>query len=166
MPYRTFKNTLERRFSKNTSLQNFEATKKSFKSKGIPDGEILAYHGTDPVNIDSILKNNLKLEFAKRQLHGKGNYFSEYPGVSIGYGRGLLLCRILPGKEYQGGGDIPKDYNSKKVLLNQTGSAAAGGTNVSGKMIIIENSNQILPYFVIHRHRLRQSGDVYALQSI
>ena len=131
----------------------FEATKQSFKRNGIPDGEILAYHGTNATNIDSILKNNLQLAYARRQAYGKGNYFSEYPGVSIGYGNGLLLCRILPGKEFvdHGSGDIPPNYNSKKVLLNQTASAMAGGTNVSGEMIIITNSDQIVPYFVIHR---------------
>ena len=131
----------------------FEATKKSFKSKGIPDGEILAYHGTDATKIDSILKDNLQLKYARGQACGTGNYFSEHPGVSIDYGDGLLLCRILPGKEFvdHGSGDIPPNYNSKKILSHQTASAMAGGTNVSGEMIIITNSDQILPYFVIHR---------------
>ena len=129
----------------------FKATKKMFKSQGIPDKEILAYHGTDPNNIDSILKSNLQLSYAKRQAYGKGNYFSEFPAVSLGYGQGLLLCRILPGKEYVDSTncDIPQEYNSKKVLKSQlTGVSAA---NASGDMIIIENSDQILPFFVIHR---------------
>ena len=129
----------------------FEATKKTFQSQGIPDKEILAYHGTDPNNIDSILKSNLQLSYAKRQAYGKGNYFSEFPAVSLGYGQGLLLCRILPGKEYVDSTncDIPQEYNSKKVLKSQlTGVSAA---NASGDMIIIENSDQILPFFVIHR---------------
>ena len=137
----------------------FEATKKMFKSQGIPDKEILAYHGTDPKNIDSILKSNLQLSYAKRQAFGKGNYFSEFPAVSLGYGQGLLLCRILPGKEFvdNSNSNIPADYNSKKVLLGDrrastaASTATASATNVSGKMIIIENSDQILPFFVIHR---------------
>ena len=139
----------------------FEATKKSFNSQGIPDKEILAYHGTEKKNIDSILKDNLQLSYARRQVHGKGNYFSEYPSVSLGYGDGLLLCRILPGKEFvdPGSSNIPAGYNSKKVLLGgQFGrlrgavAATTGATaNVSGEMIIIENSDQILPFFVIHR---------------
>lgn len=37
----------------------FEETKQNFKEKGIPNQEILAYHGTDKNNIDSILKINL-----------------------------------------------------------------------------------------------------------
>jgi hypothetical protein len=131
----------------------FDATKKTFKSQGIPDKEILAYHGTASTNIDSILKSNLQLSFAKRQAYGKGNYFSEFPAVSLGYGDGLLLCRILPGKEYVDytNCDIPEGYNSKKVLRSQRTGDSAAAANASGDMIIIENSDQILPFFVIHR---------------
>ena len=131
--------------------RKFEATKRLFKILGIPDDEILAYHGTDASNIDSILKTNLQLSYAKRQRYGRGNYFSEFPSISLAYGNGLLLCRILPGKEFvdTSGSDIPVGYNSKKVLLsNQPGGAAA---NASGEIIIIEKSDQILPFFVIHR---------------
>ncbi|EDO36121.1 predicted protein, partial [Nematostella vectensis] len=81
----------------NQLLQKFEAKQKEFKSKGIPDGEILAYHGTRSANIDSILRNNLDIKFAQRQAYGRGNYFSEFPEISMGYGDGLLLCRVLPG---------------------------------------------------------------------
>ena len=135
----------------------FEATKKKFKSQGIPDKEILAYHGTEKANIHSILKSNLQLRYAKRQAYGKGNYFSEFPSVSLSYGDGLLLCRILPGKEFvdASGSNIPTGYNSKKVLLKvqpaSATAATAAAANVSGEMIIIENSDQILPFFVIHR---------------
>ena len=131
----------------------FEATRTKFKSQGIPHQEILAYHGTNRVNIPNILQTNLQLRYAQRQAYGRGNYFSEFPAVSLGYGDGgLLLCRILPGKEFVDSGscNIPTGYNSKKVLGRQqfAGTAAA---NASGDMIIIENSDQILPFFVIHR---------------
>ena len=132
----------------------FEATKQKFNSQGIPDKEILAYHGTASTNIDNILKSNLQLSYAKRQVYGKGNYFSEFPAVSLGYGDGLLLCRILPGKEYVNSDkncDIPPGYNSKKVLQSQPTNNSAAAANASGDMIIIENSDQILPFFVIHR---------------
>ena len=131
----------------------FETTRKKFQSQGIPDKEILAYHGTASTNIDSILKSNLQLSYAKRQAYGKGNYFSEFPAVSLGYGDGLLLCRILPGKEYVNSTncDIPPGYNSKKVLQSQPTGDSAAAANASGDMIIIENSDQILPFFVIHR---------------
>jgi hypothetical protein len=130
----------------------FEKTKREFKRKSIPDDEILAYHGTDEKNINSILETNLQLGYARRQLYGKGNYFSEFPAISLGYGDGLLLCRILPGTEKVDNSncDIPQGYNSKKVLFSkQSGTAAANAA--SGEMIIIENSDQILPFFVIHR---------------
>ena len=131
--------------------RKFEATKRLFKSLNVPDDEILAYHGTPSANIPNILQSNLQLGFAKRQAYGRGNYFSEFPAVSLRYGDGLLLCRILPGKEFVDSteSDIPLGYNSKKVLLrNQAGNAA---TKASGKMIIIEESDQILPFFVIYR---------------
>ena len=131
----------------------FEATKRSFRHKGIPDKEILAYHGTNPANIEDILKDNLQLKYAKRQVYGKGNYFSEFPSISLGYGQGLLLCRIIPGNEFvdsTAGKDIPEGYNSKKVRPRQDCSGASAA-NLSGEMIIIENSDQILPFFVIHR---------------
>ncbi|XP_028413034.1 NFX1-type zinc finger-containing protein 1-like [Dendronephthya gigantea] len=131
--------------------RKFEAKKSTFKLMGIPDDEILAYHGTDKANIDSILKTNLQLSFARRQAHGRGNYFSEFPNVSLGYGDGLILCRVLPGKEFVDSGrcNIPPGYNSKKVMpTNQPGAPPA---NASGAMIIIECSDQILPFFVIHR---------------
>ena len=130
----------------------FEATKRYFKQEGISDDEILAYHGTDPANIDSILKDNLQLIHAKRQVYGRGNYFSEFPSISLRYGKGLLLCRILPGKEFVDSTlnvDIPEGFNSKKVRPQEDNSGASV-TNLSGEMIIIENSDQILPFFVIH----------------
>ena len=140
----------------------FEATKKTFQNQGISDKEILAYHGTDKKNIDSILRHNLQLSYAKRQAYGKGNYFSEFPSISLGYGDGLLLCRILPGKEFvdASSSNIPEGFNSKKVLLSTqnahfsgatTTTASSSSTDVSGEMIIIENPDQILPFFVIHR---------------
>ena len=132
--------------------RKFEATRQLFRSRRIPDQEILAYHGTASANIASIVKTNLQLSYARRQAYGRGNYFSEFPRVSLAYGDGLLLCRVLPGKEYvdSGGGNIPPGYNSKKVLL---GGQAAGAAvaNASGEMVIVENSDQILPCFVIHR---------------
>ena len=130
----------------------FEATKRLFKFLNIPDNEILAYHGTASANIDNILQTNLQVSYARRQAYGRGNYFSEFPAVSLRYGDGLLPCRILPGKEFVDSSncDIRLGYNSKKVLLsNQPGTAATA--NTSGEMIIIEKSNQILPFFVIHR---------------
>jgi hypothetical protein len=47
---------------------------------------------------------------ARGQAYGPGNYFSEFPDVSLPYGQGtgLILFRVLPGKEYEGAiKDIP-----------------------------------------------------------
>ena len=130
----------------NAALERkFEDMKARLNNEQAPSNEILAYHGTKVENIDSILKNNLQLQYAKRQAHGKGIYFSEFPDVSIGYGQGLLLCRLLPGKEFvdSSGRNIPQGYHSKKV---QPQASAMD----SGQMIIVENSDQILPAYVIH----------------
>ena len=129
----------------------FEDTRRKFQNQGIPDQEILAYHGTNKVNIPNILQTNLQLSYAQRQAYGRGNYFSEFPAVSLGYGDGgLLLCRILPGKEFvdSSPNNIPHGYNSKKLVRM---APTAAPSNASGDMIIIENSGQILPFFVIHR---------------
>ena len=116
--------------------------------QGIPTDEILAYHGTKEKSATSILQDNFKLEFAKRQAYGKGHYFSEFPDTSLGYGCSLLLCRILPGKEYIDNTslNIPNGFNSKKVVK---GSALDSDRNTLGQMMIIENSDQILPCFVM-----------------
>ena len=128
----------------------FEATRRKFQNQGIPDREVLAYHGTSKANISNVLQTNLQVGYVQRQAYGRGNYFSEFPAVSLGYGDGLLLCRIPPGKEYVNSSrcNIPQGYNSKKIVTTQPTAAAV---NASGDMIIIENSDQILPFFVIHR---------------
>lgn len=87
-----------------------------------------------------------QVRYATRQAYGRGIYFSEFPDVSIGYGSGLLLCRVLPGREYvdQTARNIPAEYDSKKVQPNQQDS---------GLMIIVENSDQILPTYIVHLKR-------------
>merc|ERR1719402_963755 len=77
----------------------FEKKQKSFMSHKIPENIIFAYHGTttDSTVIDNILKTNFDMSYARRQAHGPGNYFSEYPDISLGYGAGLIFCSILPG---------------------------------------------------------------------
>lgn len=71
--------------------------------------EILAFHGTCADNIESIMKENFKLEklaanTKNRGRYGAGIYFSEFPSVSMGYGgtnKKLILCKILPGKSWK-----------------------------------------------------------------
>lgn len=61
---------------------------------------------------------------AMGQSHGPGNYFSEIPDVSMSYGSGLILFRVLPGKEYQGsilnipsGAKLTKSYYVHRSFL-------------------------------------------------
>ena len=98
-------------------LAAFEKKKQEFKKKGIPCDPIYAYHGTNPSVIDEILKTNFDMKFvgsAHGQTYGRGHYFSEYPGVSFGYGEGLIFCELLTGKEFNGPNlDWEKRGNSK-----------------------------------------------------
>ena len=71
--------------------------------------------GTRDNVIDDILKTNFDLKFAKSQAHGRGNYFSEYPEVSLGYGPGLIFCELLTGKEYRGSDLEWKKHGDSKV---------------------------------------------------
>ena len=73
-------------------------------------------------------------------MYGPGNYFSEFPDVSIPYGQ-LMLFRVLPGKEYENenSGDIPNGINTKKVKGDPKGF---------GEMLVIKDPNQFLPYAV------------------
>lgn len=34
------------------------------------------------------------MEYAKRQAYGRGIYFSDFPDVSLGYGTGIILCKV------------------------------------------------------------------------
>ena len=80
----------------------FEKKKLEFKKSNKKCDPVYAYHGTNPSVIDNILKTNFDLKYAKAQAYGRGNYFSEYPEVSLGYGQGLIFCELLTGKEYSG----------------------------------------------------------------
>lgn len=76
--------------------EKFISKKNEFKGKGIPNREVRAFHGTDPKNIQSILKNNLDPSRAVQhgRVHGQGCYFSEFPDFSLRYGKGLMLFRF------------------------------------------------------------------------
>ena len=96
----------------------FEKKKNEFKRKGTNCNPIYAYHGTNDNVIDDILKKNFDIKFAKRQAHGKGHYFSEYPEVSLGYGPALIFCELLTGKEYRGSDNEWKKHGDSKVGPN------------------------------------------------
>ena len=87
------------------------------------------------------------MDSTKRVVHGKvkgnGNYFSELPDFSLKYGKdeGLILFRVLPGKEYLSDGpeDYPDDYQCKKVMPDKEGY---------GQHIVIRDSGQFLPLYI------------------
>ena len=125
----------------------FQQKMDDFKSRGVDSRFILGFHGTSSNNIDAIVKKNFDMSQIIRAAHGRGIYFSEFPDVSIGYAQGsnqLLLCRVLPGKSYDGSagvmGNIPHGYDSIRV---------SQGSQGQGWAIVIDNADQILPCYVI-----------------
>jgi len=129
------------KYIENENLRGrFNSCKSYFLSRGIPNGERLAFHGTS-ANLDSIIKDNLQLSRCKRFAFGKGIYFSEFPETSQIYGKHLLLFRVMLGNPYHGHElTIPEQFQSKIVRPNQEGKAS---------MIIIDKEEQILPAFII-----------------
>ena len=122
----------------------FEEKQREFERRKIPHLPIFAYHGTNASSIDSILQTNFDITKAKRQAHGPGNYFSEYPATALTYSndqRTLIFCQILPGRQYKGPLMTWPDYDSKLVSPDQ---------NDVSQMVIIGNKDQILPCAVIH----------------
>ena len=120
--------------------QKFDAKKAHFRSSGIPDHQIMAFHATDPSNIDSIIRTNLdyrKVGAAHGRAHGDGNYFSEYPAFSLRYGSGLILFEILPGNEHPALGPV----QCKKVAADREGY---------GQQLVITDNAQFFPRYVIH----------------
>jgi hypothetical protein len=82
--------------------EDFYQTKGNYLVSGIPNEEIFMFHGTNDMNIDSILNDNFSLDFApthkvKAAAYGNGIYFSEFPSVGLSYGT-LILCRVLQGR--------------------------------------------------------------------
>ncbi len=120
----------------------FERTRGYFQSRNIPSDVVLAFHGTPAQNIMSILKSNLDPARHSSQAHGRGHYFSEFPQISQGYGDGLILFKTLPGKEYSGRDHQWPNHNSKKVQPEHTQGY--------GDMLIIDNPDQFMPFFVYH----------------
>ena len=129
----------------------FQKKQEEFTMKGIPNKVIFAYHGTKTASIDSILRNNFDLTKARRSQHGVGNYFSEYPHMAVEYSdtkNKIILCKLLPGRQYRGVDYDWPNYDSK--LVNVSMNSRSPSQNNSSDMVIIKNNQQILPYCVIH----------------
>ena len=132
-------------------IAKFEREENKMQAKygrGKESKAVLAFHGTQPYNVDQIMKENFRLDKIKRTAFGHGIYFSEFPDVSIGYGTGLILCKVLPGKsnpcdQSAPNAKIPLGYDSNIVRPHQDQQGRA-------EMIVIDNPDQILPCYVIH----------------
>ncbi|KAH3763551.1 guanylate-binding protein [Pelomyxa schiedti] len=164
MHFRTAESQFYRLIANNT---NFKVTKveyivnpphvKAFRRKRaqlatkMPWSEtnpILVFHGTAEENITSIVRNNFQLRYVGSSTDsgwwGAGIYFSEFPSLSMGYvrsGSKFLLAQVLLGKPFlctdrmDGAAKVP-GYDSH-ISPDKT-------------EIIIFDSDQILPYYVIH----------------
>jgi len=136
-------------------IETFEKKCSEMKSKYKGGGEeskyILAFHGTAPQNIESIMTGNFRMDKVQRGEYGTGIYFSEFLNISIGYGgpRGnkLIISKILPGCTLDVSGSnysnkpLAYGYDSHRVNKDQEGRACE---------IVIANSDQILFMYVIN----------------
>ena len=139
-------------FYTNPKLEgNFQKQCEEFKKKYCKSEEtdpIFGFHGTksDEV-VESIMNNNFKPSTSGK--FGAGVYFSEQPNYTFGYGgrKHLILAKILPGKVYEcfsssmGSSKCTEGYDSHGGFKKQEGTFDE---------IVIFNTNQILPMYVIH----------------
>eukprot|EP00092_Neocalanus_flemingeri_P058142 GFUD01069240.1.p1 GENE.GFUD01069240.1~~GFUD01069240.1.p1 ORF type:complete len:189 (+),score=44.53 GFUD01069240.1:414-980(+) len=101
------------------STERYQNCKALFREKSDQCAkEILLFHGTDVNNIDSIFNKNINIESStvgrcKAMVFGRGIYMSEFPGVSLNYGAGLLLCKVLTGSTET----ISKDDRSARTAI-------------------------------------------------
>ena len=146
----------------------YEEKKKQFLREGKVDefGSVrktFLFHGSSMESINKIVEGYFDIDFSTsrgvqgRMLFGRGVYFSQLPGVSLMYGEGLVLCKILLGKceLYHPQGQtplpIPDTYDSREVIRN--------GMAVINVVCSVE---QILPYCInnVKQELLSQAGNV------
>jgi len=115
-------------------------------------GERLLFHGSSMENINIIVEQNFSVDVLPRNsekreksmLFGVGVYLSPLPGVSMMYGDGLLLCKVLLGKseEYHPSGcpppPIPAEYDSRVVIRDKI-----------PVVVVVKRPAQILPYCIV-----------------
>ena len=154
-------------FVKNSKLETkFGEIKAKFKQEGKVDAygnvsELLLFHGTSNESINKIVEHNFCLDEKpdgprnKVTLFGHGIYFSDLPGVSLMYGTGLLLCKVVLGKSqrYNPNGsqppEIPDEFDSRVVIKD--------GIEV---VTVVKNPAQILPYCILNikQERIENAG--------
>ena len=144
----------------------FEEKKRTFLQEGKVDEfgsvrETFLFHGSSKESINKIVEGHFDIDFSSargsRMLFGRGVYFSQLPGVSLMYGEGLLLCKVLLGKRevYHPQGQTPPpiadNYDSREVIRDGV-----------GVITVVCSVDQILPYCIINvKHNLlSQAGNV------
>ena len=135
-------------------LQEAYANQKEiFRKEGKKTREMFLFHGTAVANVDSILRENFSLNISsdqqgkdKKRVFGEGIYFSELPAVSLMYGNGLILCKVLLGncqlfspQPEAKQPEIPEGFDSREVK-------AVEGSSV---VHVVKKPSQVLPYCVI-----------------
>ena len=141
-------------FIKNPGLEELYVQQKEiFRKEGRETREVYLFHGTAVANIDSILKENLSPDFTsehqgnkKKKVFGEGIYFSQFPAVSLMYGNGLILFKVLLGncelftpKALSKQPEIPEIFDSREVR-------ASDGSSV---IHVVKKPSQVLPYCVV-----------------
>jgi len=146
-------------YIRNPKLEKmYEVQREKFLEENKDAREVLLFHGTSMSCVESILKTNFLIDHMpvqqtnkndvrdKKMMFGRGVYFSELPAVSLMYGNGLILCRVLLGncQEYRpvASGeqpDIPQGFDSRQVITKD-------GSSV---IHVVKETSQILPYCVI-----------------
>ena len=141
-------------FVMNQSLEEaYTRQREIFRNEGKTIREVFLFHGTAAANVDSILRENLSMELSSEQqckerkrLFGKGIYFSQYPAVSLMYGNGLILFKVLLGncelftpKPLSKQPEIPEIFDSREVR-------AVDGSSV---IHVVKEPSQVLPYCVV-----------------
>ena len=120
-------------------------------------------------SINKIVEGYFDIDFSTsrgvqgRMLFGRGVYFSQLPGVSLMYGEGLVLCKILLGKcelyhpQGQTPPPIPETFDSREVVRDGL-----------GVVTVVCSVHQILPYciFSVKHQLLSQAGNVSSTTSI
>ena len=147
------------------STQAYENQKRKFKEeqKVEADGsvkELYLFHGTSISNLHKIATENFIIDAypiqknaqdevrKKTMIYGRGVYLTELPALSLTYGDGLLLCKVLPGRchGFNPRGDlvppIPDYYDSREIKHHR-----------NSILHIIKNTSQILPYCIIELNK-------------
>ena len=109
---------------------------------------IFGFHGTKSTQIvDNIMNNNFRPSTGGK--FGAGVYFSEQPAYTFGYGgqQHLIMAQILPGKTLE-----CRNSGMGSALCTQGFDSHGGFKQRDGSFneVVIFNTDQILPHYVIH----------------